>query len=130
MDFPEPETPVTVTNFPKGNSTVRFLRLFSFAPLRMIFPLSSLFFSCNLMSVLSFRYFPVTDLCPFRIWFTVPSKTTSPPWTPAPGYRPHAGWPVVQDSAARTNSVLRLVSGGDAAGRQAGWRGGRGRHFG
>ena len=31
-DLPEPETPVTTTNFPRGTATSRFLRLFSRAP--------------------------------------------------------------------------------------------------
>ena len=30
-DLPEPETPVTLMNFPRGNSTSIFLRLFSFS---------------------------------------------------------------------------------------------------
>ena len=32
VDFPEPETPVTQVNTPKGNCTLIFFKLFSVAP--------------------------------------------------------------------------------------------------
>ena len=37
VDFPEPDTPVTDINLPKGKFTVKFFKLFSFAPLMTIF---------------------------------------------------------------------------------------------
>ena len=37
VDFPEPDTPVTDINFPKGKFTVKFFKLFSYAPLMTIF---------------------------------------------------------------------------------------------
>ena len=39
VDLPLPDTPVTDINLPKGNSTVKFFKLFSCAPLRTIFDL-------------------------------------------------------------------------------------------
>ena len=42
VDFPEPDTPVTQVNTPKGKSTVIFFRLFSVAPficITLLFPL-------------------------------------------------------------------------------------------
>ena len=39
--FPEPETPVTATNLPKGISTLTDFKLFSLAPFKRIHPLSS-----------------------------------------------------------------------------------------
>ena len=41
-DLPEPEIPVTTVNLLRGISTVIFLRLLTFAPFMMIFPLSGI----------------------------------------------------------------------------------------
>ena len=42
-DLPEPELPVTTTNFPRGISTVRSLRLFTLAPLMIMLPSSAIY---------------------------------------------------------------------------------------
>ena len=85
-DFPEPETPVTAINFPNGNLTLIFFKLFSLAPLTSKykpFPFR-LFFGTGIHSFPA-RYLPVKLLLFFMTSSGVPKATISPPSTPAPG---------------------------------------------
>ena len=50
VDLPDPETPVIDIKYPNGNSTSIFFRLFSCAPLTIIFPFCSLIFSSILIN--------------------------------------------------------------------------------
>ena len=83
--FPEPDTPVTQVNTPIGNFTSMFFRLFSRAPRTVIHPegirLSDGMGICSSPE----RYLPVTDRSHSWISSAVPTATTSPPFSPAPG---------------------------------------------
>ena len=80
VDFPLPETPVTQMNFPNGNFTLIFFKLFSLAPLISInrpFP-----FRCFLGTGIEYspdKYFPVIEFGFFIISSGVPAAITSPP---------------------------------------------------
>ncbi len=87
VDLPPPETPVTAVNRPSGMSTVMFLRLLARAPLTVSRrPRVGLRRSLGAAICLKpVRYCPVRL---FGLAITssgVPSATTSPPCTPAPG---------------------------------------------
>ena len=85
LDLPLPETPVIQMNFPRGNSTVTFFRLFPVAPDNIIFfPFPVLLWGANSISSLPVRYRAVR-VSVFNISFGVPAKTTSPPRRPALG---------------------------------------------
>ena len=86
VDFPEPETPVTLTIFPRGISKSIFLRLFPEHPKSLIFPLSSICFFF-LIWILFFpkTYWEVREFFAFFRDSTFPEKHTSPPWIPAFG---------------------------------------------
>ena len=86
VDFPEPETPVTQTNCPKGIRTLIFFRLFSFAPIISMYFLL-LFLLCFGTNIFFFplKYCPVIDSGTNLISSAVPCATTFPPCTPAPG---------------------------------------------
>ena len=58
VDFPEPETPVTQTNCPKGIRTLIFFRLFSFAPIiSMYFLLLFLIYSSYIFMYMFWLFF-------------------------------------------------------------------------
>ncbi len=85
-DLPDPDTPVTAINLPKGKCTSMFFRLFS-AALRTTssLPLPSLRVSGTRIFRLPLKYCPVTDSAQAFTSSTVPAHTTLPPCTPAPG---------------------------------------------
>ena len=86
VDFPEPETPVTAMNFPRGKRTVMSCKLFSLAPVISIerpFPERRSVGTGILR--LPDKYWPVMDLLLRATCFGVPAATISPPKTPAPG---------------------------------------------
>src|SRR3989344_3885665 len=92
VDFPEPETPETTTNFASGTSTFRFSTLNLFAPRIFIFPRSAVRrFSGISIAVSSRKYERVLEPDLFDLAVSrsssQPSATTSPPCTPAPGPR-------------------------------------------
>ena len=83
--FPEPDTPVTQVMIPRGICTSIFFRLFSLAPLIVIYPLG-LRLSCGTgIFILPLRYAPVSDFLHFIMSFNEPAATISPPCEPAPG---------------------------------------------
>src|SRR3990167_152579 len=64
VDFPEPETPETTTNFPSGTSTFRFSMLNLFAPRIFIFPRSAVRrFSGISIRISSLKYCKVLETC-------------------------------------------------------------------
>ena len=84
--FPEPETPVIHTNFPKGIFTFKFLRLFSLAfTISINSPFPSLIVSGTSIVFFPLRYIPVIEFGFRIISSNVPWATISPPCTPAPG---------------------------------------------
>ena len=86
VDLPAPETPVTATRHPSGNSTSTSLRLFSAAPISLtLLPLPRR--RCDGTSILRrpARYAPVTDRSAFITSRGAPEATISPPSSPAPG---------------------------------------------
>ena len=86
VDFPEPETPVTHINFPKGSFKSTSLRLLPEHPEILIDSFESIepFF---LISIFFFPeiYSPVKESLFLINLLKVPEKHTSPPCTPAPG---------------------------------------------
>ena len=86
VDLPEPETPVTAINFPRGNLTLMFCRLFSAAPLiSMKRPLPLRRSKGTGIFFLPDKYCPVIDFLFLATCFGVPEATISPPKAPAPG---------------------------------------------
>ena len=86
VDFPEPDTPVTQVNFPSGNLTSIFFKLFSSAPVisrYFLFPF--LLFSGTSIFSFPVKYLPVILFSFFITSSGVPAATTSPPCTPAFG---------------------------------------------
>ena len=83
--MPLPDTPVTAVITPKGISTSIFLRLFSAAPLIFIHLSACLRCFGSSMRFLPDRYAPVSDCLHCIISSAVPTATTSPPCSPAPG---------------------------------------------
>ena len=85
-DFPDPETPVTQVKVPKGISTSIFFKLCSLAPfIFSFFPMPFLLFFGVSMHIFPLKYFPVMLFSFFITSSGVPSATTSPPASPAPG---------------------------------------------
>ena len=82
--MPLPETPVITVKLFNGNSTLMFLRLFSLAPLIIIFPLLYLDLPDLVISSFLFKYFEV-KLFDFNISLIEPWATTKPPLDPASG---------------------------------------------
>ena len=77
VDFPLPDTPVTQINFPSGNLTLIFFKLFSLAPFTSIyspFPLRRFDGTGILYS--PERYFPVIEWGFFMTSSGVPAATT------------------------------------------------------
>jgi len=86
VDFPEPETPVIQVKVFRGIFTSIFFKLCSSAPIiSKYLPFPFLLLSGISIFNLFDRYFPVNDLSDFRTSSTFPSKTISPPFSPAPG---------------------------------------------
>ncbi len=85
VDLPEPETPVTVMNLPTGNSTSMSFRLCWVAPRTQNEPWSSDRRSGVAICLFRDRNCPVTDSGFFSTSEAVPSATTCPPCSPAPG---------------------------------------------
>ena len=84
--FPEPDTPVTATNSPNGNSTLIFFRLFSEAPVILIaFPLPLRRSFGTGIDFFPERYFPVKEFSSLATSSGVPAATICPPCSPAPG---------------------------------------------
>ena len=86
VDLPDPETPVTATKQPSGNSTSMSWRLFSRAPLSSSRSPSAGRRTCG--TRISFppeRYCPVRERSSARRPSRSPEWTTSPPCSPAPG---------------------------------------------
>ncbi len=84
--LPEPDTPVTQVNKPKGMRTSKFFRLFSRAPnTSSHLPFVRRRFSGTAICLAPHRYCPVIDSLLALISSIVPSATTLPPCTPAPG---------------------------------------------
>ena len=106
--LPEPDTPVTQVITPRGNSTSIFLRLFSLAPNTLIEPVGCLLVSGTSILSLLLRYAPVMDSLTFIMSFAVPSATTCPPCSPAPGpiSTIQSAANIVSSSCSTTISVL------------------------
>ena len=86
VDFPEPETPVTAINFPSGNLTDTFLRLFSLAPLTSIKrPLPTRRSVGTGIDLAPDKYCPVIDFLFLATSSGVPEAMICPPKAPAPG---------------------------------------------
>ena len=84
--LPEPETPVTQVNTPRGNFTFTFFKLCSVAPITSIdLPFDFLLFFGTSIFLLPLRYWPVIDSGICLISSAVPWAITFPPCTPAPG---------------------------------------------
>ena len=84
--MPDPDTPVTQVNFPRGNFTFIFLRLFSLAPTTSTkLPFPSLVVSGTGILISPLKYLPVMEFGFFIISSTGPWATISPPWIPAAG---------------------------------------------
>ena len=83
--FPEPETPVTQVNTPRGNFTSIFFRLFCFAPRTVSHPVGFFLTSGTGILTLPLRYAPVMDFSFCINSSAVPIPTSSPPCSPAPG---------------------------------------------
>ena len=76
-DFPLPETPVLQIKFPKGNETLRFLRLFvlTFKSLNILDFFSVLLFIGTGITFFLLRYWAVKLLLLFKIVAKFPSVT-------------------------------------------------------
>ena len=62
LDLPEPDTPVTQLNTPKGILTLTSFKLFSFAPIISIdLPFDFLLFLGTAILILPLKYLPVTE---------------------------------------------------------------------
>ena len=86
VDFPEPDTPVTAINFPRGKSTLTFFKLFSAAPVkRMDCPFPARRSAGVGISRFPERYCPVSECSLAATSSGVPAATISPPACPAPG---------------------------------------------
>ncbi len=80
LDLPDPETPDTTVNTPKGISTVIFLRLLCFTPFKVIhFPLLVLLSGGDFISHSFLKYFAVIDVLSLATISGLPETTTSPP---------------------------------------------------
>ncbi len=78
--LPEPDTPVTATNSPKGNSTEIFFKLFSVAPvILMAFPFPFRRSVGTGILFLPDRYCPVKESSSAATSAGVPAETISPP---------------------------------------------------
>ena len=98
-DFPEPETPDTVTIFPKGKRKSTAFKLCPVAPQRLSHSAGLL--SLRVGTAIRFapeRYCPVSERGLCMISSGVPMAITSPPSSPAPGPR------------STTKSALRIAS--------------------
>ena len=86
VDFPDPETPVIQTRFPKGIFKSTFFKLFPVQPEISInsFELIEWLFSISIF-LFPEIYSPVNDLSSLTNLLKGPEKQTAPPWTPAPG---------------------------------------------
>jgi len=106
--FPEPETPVTHVNTPRGKSTSMSFRLFSEALRILMKSLGFLLFFG--ISIFSFpdRYLPVREHCWLIIWSTLPTATIFPPCSPAPGPMStiKSLFLIVSSSCSTTTTVL------------------------
>lgn len=74
VDFPEPETPVTQLNTPRGNLTLIFFRLFSVAPctsITFVFVCFLLFLGTSIF-FLPLKYCPVIEFSTCFISSAVP----------------------------------------------------------
>ena len=84
-DFPEPETPVTQVNTDRGIFTSTFFKLFSWAPYTSkVFVKVLLCFGKGIF-FFPLKYWPVMESLFFIISLAVPTATTCPPCSPAPG---------------------------------------------
>ncbi len=80
LDLPEPDTPLTTTNWPSGISTSRFCRLFSRAPLiSSDFPLLDRRFLGTAIFFSPRKYWPVILCLVLATSAGVPRATISPP---------------------------------------------------
>ena len=86
--LPDPETPVTHTNIPRGISTSISLRLFSRAPFTTSHcsPQSLRLVGMSI-TFLPDKYWPVREADDFMIFWGDPNAITFPPSAPAPGPR-------------------------------------------
>ena len=86
--LPEPDTPVTQVKIPSGKSTVTFLRLWCVAPTTVrLPPLARRRVAGTAIVSRPDRYAPVRERGWAAISAGVPSATTLPPSSPAPGPR-------------------------------------------
>ena len=87
VDLPEPDTPVTQTNRPTGSSRVTFFRLLPRAPITAQRPLGLRRWRIAGIAIVRLpdRYWPVSESGWRAISCGVPSATTWPPCSPAPG---------------------------------------------
>src|SRR3972149_6441566 len=86
VDLPEPETPVTTTNEPRGMCTSFFLRLFPRAQRSLIkLPLAPRLSEGIGIPRRPDKYCPVIENLLLLISSGVPDATIFPPCTPAPG---------------------------------------------
>ena len=98
LDLPEPDTPVMLVNFPNGNFTVTFFKLFPVAPIKVNnFPLPFRRLFCTLILACPVKYFPVSESLFSIISLGVPLATILPPWEPARGPK------------SKTQSAARIV---------------------
>ena len=87
VDFPDPDTPVTQTNTPRGIVRVTSFRLFASAPVSVIIGvfLSIIFLGNSNILLFPDKYGPVTESGSFKICPGVPWKITRPPNSPESG---------------------------------------------
>ena len=85
VDLPDPETPVTTTNPPSGIVTVRFWRLFPFAPFKSKDLSVRERRSFGILSPRSPRRYVAVKLFPFTNRFRVVEVMICPPSIPALG---------------------------------------------
>ena len=86
VDFPDPDTPVTLTNIPSGIFTSIRFRLCSRAPrIHSASPLPRRRRAGTEMTRRPERYWPVIESGALRMRSSGPEATTRPPCAPAPG---------------------------------------------
>ena len=83
--LPEPDTPVTQVITPSGKFTSIFFRLFSAAPRTVSHPVGLRRSDGTGIFNLPLKYAPVMDSSHCIISSAVPTATTCPPCSPAPG---------------------------------------------
>ena len=111
VDLPEPDTPVTAMNLPTGNSTSMSFRLCCEAPRTVNEPRSSVRRGGTAISRAPDRNCPVTDARFFSTFAAVPSATTWPPCSPAPGpmSTSQSAARIICSSCSTTTTVLPSV---------------------